>query len=64
MITKKYILECTEEQLDDLKSALDYLINIEYEHYNEWLEESDGTQGEHIYTMAVNASNITYKEMK
>jgi len=65
---KKYILECTEEQMDDLKSVLDYVIENESDHFDEWLQECNDDDPDHadahIYSMAVNAARIEYKEMK
>ena len=34
---KRFIIECTEEQLEDLKEVIDYVINNEQDHFNEWL---------------------------
>ena len=27
---KKFVIECTEEQLDDLKSVIDYVLNFSF----------------------------------
>lgn len=63
MQKKKYILECTEEQLDDLKSVLDYVIETHEEYFHEWLQEEHDEEDSHIYVSAVNASRIEYKEI-
>ena len=65
---KKFIIECTDEQLDDLKSVIDYVICNEEDHFDEWLQECSDDDPDHvaahIYSMACNASLIEWKEMK
>ena len=61
---KRFIIECTEEQLEDLKEVIDYVINNEQDHFNEWLEENENALTPHIYSMACNAARIEYKEME
>ena len=53
-----------DEQLDDLKTVIDYVIDTEADHYDEWLQESTNDQDDlHIYAMAINASRIEIKEI-
>ena len=64
MSKRRFIIECTDEQLDDLKSVIDYVIDTEADHFDEWLQESTNDQDDmHIYAMAINASKIEYKEI-
>lgn len=61
---KKFVIECTEEQLDDLKCVIDYVLNTEQDHFDEWLQEDHYEEDMHIYAQACNAARIEYKEMK
>ena len=57
---KKYIIECTEEQFEDLREVLEYVIDTEQDHFDEFLQEAS-VEGEdiiHIFTKACNASQI------
>ena len=65
---KKFVIECTEEQLEDLKEVVDYVLNNEQDHFDEWLQECNDDDPDHaaahIYSMACNAARIEYKEIK
>ena len=63
---KKYIIECTEEQFEDLREVLEYVIDTEQDHFDEFLQEAS-VEGEdiiHIFTKACNASRIEWKEVE
>ena len=62
---RRYIIECTPEQLDDLKTVIDYVVDTEFDSYEEWLQESANEEENycHIYALAINASKIEYKEI-
>ena len=64
MKIKKFVIECTEEQLDDLKSVIDYILNTEQDHFDEWLQEEHDEEDMHIYAQACNSARIEYKEIK
>jgi hypothetical protein len=59
-------LQLTELQLDDLKSILDYVCEINAEHYidieEEFGEESEQAQ-DHVYTLANNLRALTWEKV-
>ena len=63
---KKYIIECTEEQFEDLREVLEYVIDTEQDHFDEFLQEApvEGEDIIHIFTKACNASRIEWKEVE
>ena len=63
MSKKRFVIECTDEQLDDLKAVVDYVIETASEHYDEWLQEAEDDDC-HIYAKAVSVSKIEVKEIK
>ena len=63
MNKKKFVIECTDEQLDDLKSVIDYVMDTQQDDFDEWLQEEHDEEDMHIYAMATNASRIEYKEL-
>jgi hypothetical protein len=55
-------VEMTEEQLDNLIDALEYVGNSEYEHYVRYLEEgNDGTN--HLYTKVAELMNLSWSKV-
>jgi hypothetical protein len=59
-------VELTEEQLDDLKSILDYVCEVNSEHYIE-MEEEYGPDNErvidHVYNLANNLRALTWSKV-
>jgi hypothetical protein len=58
-------IKLTEEQLDDLKTILDYVCEVNSEHYieieEEYGEESEQAQ-DHVYTLANNLRALTWEK--
>ena len=55
-------VELTEDQLDSLIDVLEYVGNIEYPHYLEYIEEgSDGSN--HIYTKVADLMNLSWSKV-
>jgi hypothetical protein len=58
-------IELTEEQLDDLKTILDYVCEITSENYLECLEEGvdEYSLSAHTYSMANNLRSLTWSKV-
>ena len=59
-------IELTEDQLDDLKTILDYVCEVNSESYMEMLEEygEDSIQAiNHVYTMANDLRALTWSKV-
>jgi hypothetical protein len=59
-------VELTEEQLDDLKTLLDYMCEVNSEHYIDIVEEygEDSLQAiNHVYTMANDLRALTWSKV-
>ena len=59
-------IELTEDQLDDLKTLLDYVCEVNSESYMEMLEEygEDSIQAiNHVYTMANDLRALTWSKV-
>ena len=55
-------VELTEDQLDSLIDVLEYVGNIEYPHYLEYIEEgNDGSN--HIYTKVAELMNLSWSKV-
>jgi hypothetical protein len=55
-------VEMTETQLDSLIDVLEYVGNMEYEHYVHYLEEGkDGS--DHIYTKVAELMNLSWSKV-
>jgi hypothetical protein len=55
-------VEMTETQLDSLIDVLEYVGNMEYEHYVNYLEEGkDGS--DHIYTKVAELMNLSWSKV-
>ena len=58
----KVKIELTGEQLDNLIDVLEYVNNLEYPHYCEYLEEgNDGSN--HIYTKVAELMNLEWSKV-
>lgn len=55
-------IEMTEEQLDDLKSILDYVCEVESEDYLNRMDESLNTEN-HAYVLANNLRALTWSKV-
>lgn len=55
-------VEMTEDQLDNLIYVLQYVSNIEYDHFKEYLEE-DGDADNHIYTKVAELMNLNWSKV-
>ena len=59
-------VELTEEQLDDLKTLLDYVCEVNSEHYIEVLEEYGDESLQvinHVYTLANDLRALTWEKV-
>jgi hypothetical protein len=52
-------IEMSEDQLDNLIDVLEYVINSEYSHYQEYLEEGNNGNN-HIYTKVAELMNLNW----
>jgi len=55
-------VEMTEDQLDNLIDVLEYVANIEYDHFKEYLEK-DGDASKHIYTKVAELMNLSWSKV-
>jgi len=55
-------VEMTENQLDSLIDCLEYVANIEYDHFKEYLEEG-GSADNHLYTKVTELMNLNWSKV-
>jgi hypothetical protein len=55
-------VEMNEDQLDSLIDVLEYVANIEYDHFKEYLEEG-GDSNNHIYTKVAELMNLNWSKV-
>ena len=58
-------IELTEDQLDDLKTLLDYVCEVNSESYMEMLEEDSPhfDMTDHVYSLANNLRSLTWEKV-
>ena len=62
---KKFVIECTEEQFEDLREVVEFVIAAYEEDFDNWLQEDHGADDTgHVYSKACNASRIEWKEVE
>jgi hypothetical protein len=55
-------IELTENQLADLKSVLDYVCEVNSEHYLECMDDGVDTT-DHVYTLSNNLRALTWEKV-
>jgi hypothetical protein len=57
-------VELTEAQLDDLKTVLDYVCDMEEQHYQEYADEhGDEMAEDHVFNLANNLRSLTWSKV-
>ena len=57
-------VELTEAQLDDLATVLDYVCDMEEQHYQEYADEhGDEMAEDHVFNLANNLRSLTWSKV-